>query len=82
MLDVCDERVKALVLLLASTGVRIRTIVDLKLEDLTSIPSHDIYRVKVYSDSKQSYPVFITSEASKSIDTYLGYREIWREINT
>jgi integrase len=79
MLEVCDERVKALILLLASTGVRIRAIVDLKLEDLTSIPNHDIYRVKVYSDSKQSYPVFITPEASKAINTYLGYRERYGE---
>jgi integrase len=79
MLEVCDERVKALILILASTGVRIRAIVDLKLEDLTSIPNHDIYKVKVYSDSKQSYPVFITPEASKAINTYLGYRERYGE---
>lgn len=77
MLEVCDERVKALILFLASTGVRIRAIVDLRLEDLTSISNHDLYGVKVYSDSKQSYPVFITPEASKAINTYLGYREIW-----
>jgi integrase len=30
MLEVCDERVKALILFLASTGVRIRAIVDIK----------------------------------------------------
>jgi len=64
---------------LASTGVRIRAIVDLKLEDLASIPTHDIYRVKVYSDSKQSYFVFITPEASKAINTYLSYRERYGE---
>jgi integrase len=79
MLEVCDERVKALILLLASTGVRIRAIVDLKLEDLISIPNHDIYRIKVYSDSKQSYFVFITPEASKAINTYLSYRERYGE---
>jgi integrase len=45
LLEVCDERVKALILFLASTGVRIRAIIDLKLEDLTSIPNHDIYQV-------------------------------------
>jgi integrase len=79
MLEVCDERVKALILLLASTGVRIRAIVDLKLEDLTSIPNHDIYRIKVYSDSKQSYFGFITPETSKAINTYLSYRERYGE---
>jgi integrase len=79
MLEVCDERVKALILLLASTGVRIRAIVDLKLEDLTSIPNYDLYRVKVYSDSKQSYFTFTTPEASKAINTYLSYRERYGE---
>ncbi len=79
MLEFCDERVKALILFLASTGVRIRAIVDLKLEDLTSIPNHDIYKVKVYSDSKQSYSTFTTPEASKAINTYLSYREIYGE---
>ena len=77
--EVCDERVKALILILASTGVRIRAIVDLKLEDLTSIPNHDIYRVKVYSDSKQSYFGLITPETSKAINTYLSYRERYGE---
>jgi integrase len=79
MLDVCDERVKALILLLSSAGVRIRAIVDLKLEDLTTIPNFDLYRVKVYSDSNQSYFVFITPEASKAINIYLSYRERYGE---
>ena len=73
MLEVCDERVKALILLLASTGIRIRAIIDIKLEDLASIRNHDLYRLKVYSDSTQSNHVFITPEASKAINTYLGY---------
>jgi integrase len=79
MLEVCDERVRTLVLLLASTGVRIRAIIDIKLEDLTNIPNHDLCRLEVYSDSKQSYPVFITPEASRAINTYLGYRERYGE---
>ena len=34
MLEVCDESTRAIILLLASTGVRIRAIIDLKLEDV------------------------------------------------
>ena len=79
MLEVSDERVKALVLFLASTGVRIRAIIEFKLEDLTSIPNFDLYEVKVYSDSKQSYSTFTTPEASKAIKTYLSYRERYSE---
>jgi integrase len=79
MLEVCDERVKALILFLASTGVRIRAIVDLKLQDLVSIPTYDLYQVKVYSDSKESYFTFSTPEAAKAINTYLSYRERYGE---
>ena len=79
MMEVCDERVKALILFLASTGVRIRAIVDLKLEDLASVPNFDLYQVKVYSDSKQSYFTFTTPEASKAVNTYLSYRERYGE---
>jgi integrase len=38
MLEVCDERTRAIILLLASTGIRIRAITELKLEDLLLIP--------------------------------------------
>jgi hypothetical protein len=66
-------------LLLASTGVRIRAIVDLKLQDLVNIPTYDLYQVKVYSDSNQSYFTFSTPEAAKAINTYLSYRERYGE---
>jgi integrase len=79
MLEVCDERVKALILFLASTGVRIRAIVDLKLEDLINTPAYDLYQVKVYSDTKESYFTFSTPEAAKAINTYLSYRERYGE---
>ena len=75
MLEVCDERVKALLLFLSSTGLRIRAVVDLKLEDLTNIPDHDLYQVKVYSDSKQSYLTYCPPETAKAPITYLSYRE-------
>jgi integrase len=79
MLEVCDERVKALILFLASTGVRIRAIVDLKLEDLVNTPAYDLYQVKVYSDTKESYFTFSTPETAKAINTYLSYRERYGE---
>ena len=46
---------------------------------MTSIPNFDLYQVKVYSDSKQSYFTFTTPEASKAINTYLSYRERYGE---
>ena len=64
---------------LTSTGVRIRAIVDLKLEDLIEKPAFDLYQVKVYSDSNQSYFTFTTPEAARAINTYLRYRERYGE---
>ncbi|MFZ0512578.1 MAG: tyrosine-type recombinase/integrase, partial [Candidatus Nitrosopolaris sp.] len=74
MLEVCDERVRALILFLVSTGVRIRAIIELRLEDLTTIPDYDLYQVTVYSDAKERYSTFTTPEAAKAIKVYLSYR--------
>ena len=74
-----DERVKELILFLLSTGVRIRAIVDLKLEDLITIPNYDLYQVTVYSDTKERYVTFTTPEAAKAIKVYLNYRERYGE---
>jgi len=79
MLEACDERVRAIILLLASTGVRIRAIIDLKLEDLVKNTEFGLYQVRVYSDSNQRYLTFTTPEAAKAIDVYLQYRERYGE---
>ena len=79
MLEICDERTRAIVLLLASTGIRIRAIIELKVEDLVMVPDYHLYRVWVYSDSNQRYLTFTTPEAAKAIDVYLKYRERYGE---
>ena len=75
MLAVSDERATAIILVLASTGIRIRAIIELKLEDLVIIPDYGLYQVCVYSDSRQRYLTFTTPEAAKAIDVCLKYRE-------
>ena len=75
MLEVADERTKAIILVLASTGIRIRAIIELKIEDLVMISDYHLYQVRVYSDSNQRYLTFMTPEAAKAIDVYLKYRE-------
>lgn len=79
MLEVSDERTRAIILVLASTGIRIRAIIDLKLQDLVMIPQYHLYHVRVYSDSKQRYLTFTTPEAARAIDIYLRYRERYGE---
>ena len=79
MLEVSDERARAIILVLASTGIRIRAIIELKVEDLVMIPDFHLYQVRVYSDSNQRYLTFTTPEAAKAIDVYLKYRERYGE---
>ena len=74
MLEVSDERVRAILLFLVSTSVRIRAIIELKLQDLVKVLEYDIYRVIVYSESRERYITFTTPEATKAIDVYLEYR--------
>lgn len=79
MLEVSDERARAIILILASTGIRIRAIIDLKLEYLLKNADFGLYQVSVYSDSKQQYLTFTTPEAAKAIDVFLNYREWYGE---
>lgn len=75
LLDFCDERVKVLVLLLASTGIRIGAISDIRLKHLTKIASYEgLYRLAIYEGTKEEYYCFTTPEAAKAIDTYLESR--------
>ncbi|MPZ08500.1 MAG: tyrosine-type recombinase/integrase, partial [Nitrososphaeraceae archaeon] len=77
--EVSDERVRAILLFLVSTGVRIRAIIELKLHDLVKVPEYDLYRVTVYSESRERYVTYTTPEATKAIDVYLEYRKRYGE---
>jgi len=79
MLDVSDEKVRAILLLLASTGMRIRALVDLTMQDLHEVPEFKLYKVTVYSDSKERYFTFTTTEAAQAITIYLEYRKRYGE---
>jgi integrase len=76
LLDFCDERSKALVLLLASTGVRIGSVPGLKLKHLSKIVAdyYKLYKIVIYEGTKEEYYCFTTPEAATAIDTYLNYR--------
>jgi integrase len=79
MLEVGDERVRALILFLASTGVRIGAIPGLKMKDLSPVSKYGLDQVKVYSDSKEHYLTFTSPEATQAIKIYLEYRKRYGE---
>ena len=74
MVDVADLRMKSVVLFMASTGMRIGTIPDLKLKYLEDITKEKIYKITVYEKSKEEYYTFCSPECYSVIKSYLEYR--------
>lgn len=73
LLNASDIRMKAIILLMASAGLRSGSIPSLKLKHLQKIRD-GIYRITVYENTNDEYFSFCTPECSKAIDDYLEYR--------
>jgi len=74
LLDVCDERMRAVILIYASSGIRHAALPALKIGDLEKI-DNGFLRITVYQGYKEEYITFCTPECTKAIDSYLHYRE-------
>jgi integrase len=77
MLKVSDERMRSVVLILTSTGMRIGGLAGLKISSLERIEEFGLYRLTVYQGSSEEYICFTTPECASAIDFYLGQREMW-----
>ncbi|KAG2478832.1 MAG: hypothetical protein NPMRTH1_270027 [Nitrosopumilales archaeon] len=69
-----SKRNRALVLLFASSGIRLGAIPDILLKHLTKIGKNS-YAIKIYEDETEEDYIFTTPEATKSIDEYLDERK-------
>ena len=79
MLSCTSElRTKAIVHLLASTACRIGALPYLKLKHLGQMPD-GCKSILVYENSTEEYTVFLTPEASKSLDAYFEKRRADKE---
>ena len=74
ILSVCDLRTKAMILLMASTGIRVGALHSMRIGDLTKLGNRSLYKIQVYARTRAKYYTFTTPEAAKSIDEYLDYR--------
>jgi integrase len=74
MLEIADERMRAVILLLSSSGIRIGAIPTLTLGNLQE------NKLVVYQGTREEYGSFITPEAKKAIDSYLDMRARYGEI--
>jgi len=83
LLDIADERFRAVILLLASTGMRIGAIPDLRLKNIEKISinstENEIYKITVYEGFNEEYITFCTPECTIAIDSYLTMRSRYGE---
>jgi len=80
MLDVSPQiRNKAIIHFLASSGVRIGSLHELKLKHIRDMPLN-CKMITVYEDSIEEYQTFLTPEASKALDDYLEQRKSNNEV--
>ena len=72
----CDERTKVMVLLMASTAMRVGALPTLRKMDLTPVPEYNLYKIEVYATSARAdrYLTYCTPECRGAIDSYLDYR--------
>jgi integrase len=73
LLQICDERMKVVILLMASSGIRIGSIPNLRIRHLQD------NNLTVYEGDKEEYLTFMTSECQKTIDNYIDMRSRYGE---
>lgn len=77
VLSVADVRLKPIISLLASGGMRIGALPFLKLKHLTK--KDNCYKIDVYAGTKEHYYTFCTPECRKYIEQYLEFRTRYGE---
>ena len=77
LLDIADERIRAVILLLVSSGCRIGAIPILHVRDIEK--SGDVYKITIYENDAEEYFSFITKEAYDAVQSYLQMRERYGE---
>jgi integrase len=77
MVDVADLRDKAIILLMASSGMRLSAVPPLTIKELTPIEYEGLklFKIVVYKKAREQYHCFCTPESRKAIYDYLSYRE-------
>ena len=73
-------KLRAMILLYASTGMRREGLVGLKFGDLKAV--EDLYEVTVYAGEPEEYKTYCTPEAREALDEYLNTRRDGKEYTT
>jgi integrase len=74
-LEIADLKYKVIILIMASAGLRIGAVPEMKYDHISKVSDYDIYKISVYKRSREEYYTFCTPECYKVISSYLQYRE-------
>ena len=75
LLDAAPLRDKAMIALMASSGMRRGALPHLRLRDIQKIERYGILKFNVYKKDQESYITYCTPECTQLIDQYLKWRE-------
>ncbi|AIF85030.1 site-specific recombinase XerD [Candidatus Nitrososphaera evergladensis SR1] len=76
MLTYADLRTKCVILLMASSGMRVGAITNLRMKDLHEIPQYGIYAITPYANTRDEYVTYCSPECKAAIDAYLHFRKL------
>ena len=68
-------RDKAMILLMASSGIRRGAITFLRLKDMERIDKYNLLKFRIYKNEQESYTTYCTPECAEIIDQYMRWRE-------
>jgi integrase len=74
LLSICDSRQRCIVLIYASTGIRLAALPPMKLRDIQTVPGKDFFKFTVYPNDEE-YDTYCTPECKAAILDYLAFRE-------
>jgi integrase len=75
LLEIAEDRFKVIILLMASSGIRVGSVPALKLRNLDDNKT----KLTVYEGTREEYFTFITPECKKAIDNYIDMRARYGE---
>jgi integrase len=74
LLDFADLRLKCIILLMCSAGLRRGGIPNLTIGDLKKIEKYELYRISVYRKETDAYNTYCSPECAKHLDQYFDWR--------
>jgi hypothetical protein len=75
LVEVAPLRDKAIILLMASSGMRCGALSVIRLRDIETVEKYGILKFRVYTNEQESYIIYCTPECTRLIDQCLKWRE-------